>query len=569
MKSTLHTAGARAGAAPLVTRRPVDALTIYAWLAGLLVIAAGIVFRSAVLQIYSALPSGFDGVYSFRARYLLDHGHLLTEPLTTYSYWSLGVNTELGFYLMEIILAGVTQLQRWSGLSPRLIHQVALSAGLVGLSLYLLLRGRPAAGAARYAPLVAALITLGTPVAIVYLGGWNSAYGWVLLLALTAVATSNLHTVWCRLLTLLIAISGPPLYHTFGFLLNVYVVLLWACLSLVGLRGRVASPLLVLAFYLAYQMYVSVQFFQELSTGVLDVLTLEFLARDTQKLAVAVAGADEAYLRYVHLVLWALLSVPILLVGLRYLGALRARRAGGAPADERDLAYSAAVVALAAAVVVLAVLFGLKFSVEFLINRGAEYLIVPAVLAFIAELRVRRGPRRLALLPLGAAALALSLFSFWVQAPTVRASNYIALAEAEGYAWLQGRLEPSEVVFTDFRLAGAFIADGHLRVVGVTGNRTEQTFELLDAIYYRSTPATIGAALDRVRTAGEDRPPDYLFLSRQMLRNYPGLDGFGTHFQPAPEGFFAALDASPAWSLVFANEQSRIYQRRAAAQTSP
>lgn len=534
------------------------ALLAYAILMGALVGVAGIAFRSAVLQGYAALPSGFDGVYSFRARYLLEHGRFLTEPLPTYSYWSLGVNTELGFYLMEAILAGVLQLQRWSGLAPRTIHQVVLSAGLIGLSLFLLLRGRAQRHAALHAPLVAALVTLGTPVAIVYLGGWNSAYGWVLLLALTAVATSDLHTVWCRLLTLLIAVSGPPLYHTFGFLLNIYVVLLWACLSLVGLRGRVASPLLVLACYMAYQMYVSVQFFQELTTGVLDVLTLEFLARDTQKLAVAVAGADEAYLRYVHLALWSLLSLPILLVGLRYLAALRARLRGAASAD---MAYPAAVTAMSAAVVVVALLFGLKFSVEFMINRGAEYLLVPAVLAAIAELRVRRAAPPRYLLPLGAVALALSLYSFGVQAPTVRASNYYTMAEAEGYAWLAGRLAPDEAVFTDFRLAGAFIADGHFRVLGVTGNRTERTFDLLDAIYYRSTPATVGSALDSVRTTGEGRAADYLFLSRQMLRSYPGLDGFGTHFQPAPAGFFAALDASPDWRLVFANEHSLIYRR--------
>lgn len=534
---------------------------VYAIAMGVLVAIAGMLVRGAALRGYATLPAGFDGVYSFRARYLLEHGRLLTEALPTYSYWSLGVNTELGFYLMEAILAAVMQLQAWTGLGPRLIHQLLLSGCLIGLASFLLLRGRPQATAVAQAPLVAALITLGTPVAIVYLGGWNSAYGWVLLLAVTVVATSGLDTVWCRLLTLLIAVSGPPLYHTFGLLLNVYVLLLWLCLALVGQRGRVVSPLVALVCYLAYQLYVSVQFFRELTMGLRDVLTLAFLGRDTQKLAVAVAGADEAYLRYVHLALWSLLCLPIAMVAWRYVGALRARWGGKGEAGQADLAYLAAATALGAAVALVAILFGLKFSVEFMINRGAEYLLVPAVLAVIAELRLSRGGRRLYLLPLGAVVLALSLFSFWVQAPTVRASNYYSLAEAEGYAWLRERLAPEDVVFSDFRLAGAFIADGHFRVVGVTGNRTERTFELLDAIFYRSTPASVGAAIDTVRTDGEGEPPRYLFLSRQMERSYPGLDGFGTHFQPAPPAFFAAIAASPEWRLVYENQHSLIYER--------
>lgn len=558
------TLGKRSGAprpVRLATGWATGGLIAYAVVASVLVAVAGILFRSAALQIYSPLVAGFDGVYRFRALYLLEHRRFLTEPLATYSYWSLGVNTELGFYLMELVLAGVIQVHRWIGLPIRTIHQIILSTGLITLVQFLLLRGRLQAWAIVGSPLVAGMITLGTPVAIIYLGGWNSAYGWVLLLAVTAIATSNLHTVWCRLLTLAIAVSGPPLYHTFGFLLNVYIVLLWVCLNLVGMRGRVASPLLIVVCYLSYQVYVSVQFFRELSTGLIDVLTLEFLGRDTRKIAVAVVGAEEAYLRYIHLVIWALLSVPILLVVLRYVGAFRAGKAG---AERADLAYVAAVTAMSGAVAMIAVLFGLKFSVEFMINRGAEYLIVPAVLATITELRLRRGAGRLYLIPLGVTVLALSLYSFTVQAPTVRASNFIGVAEAEGYSWLKGRLRPEDVVFTDFRLAGAFIADGHFRVLGVTGNRTEHTFDLLDRIYYHSSPATVTAAIDRVRTTSEDRPADYLFLSVQMLRNYPGLDGFGTHFQPVPARFFAVLAASPDWELVYENAQSRIYQRRTA-----
>src|SRR6266542_237898 len=171
--------------------------------AGVLIGFLGIVFRSVSLRMYSPLPADFNGPYYFRAKYLVEHHHFLVDQLHTYSYWSGGVNTQLGFYLMEAILGGVLRLSSISGIQPTLLHQVALTSALITLTTLLLAGGKGRNFRVSDVLIVTALITLGTPVVINYIGGWNSAYGWLLLLGVALASTSKLAPSWKLVLTFL------------------------------------------------------------------------------------------------------------------------------------------------------------------------------------------------------------------------------------------------------------------------------------------------------------------------------------------------------------------------------
>lgn len=539
--------------------------------AGLVAIAAlvggcGVIFRGFMLRTYSPLPTGFDGPLVFRQKYLLEHHHFLPSSIPIYSYWSSAVHTQLGFYLMDSLYAAVLQISRWTTLQSSLIHQCILTVALISLGLGLL-RHRNGAKRAYWLALldvftISALVTLGTPIVINYLTGWDEAYGWVLFLAVTFVAVSNLPSRWKLLLSFMLTLMGPPLYHTFGFLLVTYVVMLWLLGRLIGLRHIVVSPLPVLVCYVSYQIYVSTQFFGELMKGVRDVVTLSFLHRDPIHLSIAVGSVKAGWfdLRYVNLTLWALLSLPILVVAWRYITYTRAHITK--PRETRadgELVFMAATVASSLAVIMLALMFGLKFSVEFLINRGAEYLIVPSSLAVIAELRHRGWYSAAYVYFLVGAILSLSIFSFGVQVSTVTSSTYLTRTEASGYAWLARHITVDDVVFTDFRLSGPFIADGHFRVVGITGQGRENTGALLRDIYYKSSPRSITRAIARIKTYHDGQAATYLFLSTLMMRDYPGLNGYGTHFHPVPRRFFIALSRDPDCALVYSNAQIRIY----------
>lgn len=525
----------------------------------LLVAVASIAFRTIAFRGYSGLPTGFDGPMVFRQRYLIAHGWFLDHAVSTYSYWSAVVNAQLGSFLMELINAVMLWLNQLTGIPTRLLHQLVLTPVLIGVATALLVQQRATKPHLSEFAAVAALATLGTPVVINFLNGWNVAYAWCILLLFTLIYISKLPVSVRLLLTLGLTFIGPPLYHTFGFLLTTYALTLWGFSALIGLRRVTGSPLTIIVYFLTYQTYVSVLFFGALLKGLSDVVSLNFLKRDAPVIAVTPINTGLINLQYLHLALYAMLAIPVGIAVLRFAKLLLARRRGIEPAD--DPRMLAAISALALAIGVFAVLFGLKFSPEFMINRGASYLIIPALLAMINELRCRRRAYRYVYL-ITLLAVSASLYSFAIQAATSHAATNLTHAEEEGYTWLRERMRPEDVIFTDFRLSGPPIADGHFRVVGITGEGDEQTNKLLDTIYYQSNAATITSAIDQLRTEHEGHPADYLFLSVLMEHDYPGLNGYSSRFAPAPASFFSALDNSSDWRLVFQNEDTRIYQRR-------
>jgi hypothetical protein len=383
------------------------------------------------------------------------------------------------------------------------------------------------------------------------------------LLAITIVYISELPSVWKIGLTALLTMIGPPLYHSFGFLLVTYVILLWILGGSTGLRQVVVTPLTVGVYYLIYQVYVSTLFFGTLLRGLKDVLSLNFLRRETPVVAVSQLMVAGINLQYLHLVVYGLLSIPVGIAALRFVRYLRQTRVNEPPAAQApaDVKYLIAITAMSGAITIFALLFGLKFSLEFLINRGASYLIIPAVLAIIYELRNR--PKHYAYVYLIAAvAVGISVFSFSVQSTTSHRSTHITHPEAEGYVWLKSRLREQDVVFTDFRLSGPFIADGHFRVLGITGEGKEDTKQLLKDIYYESSSTTLTSAIGQIKTYHEQRPADYLFLSSLMGQDWPGLDGYSSRFRPASPRFFAALAASTDWELVYHNTEVFVYHRK-------
>jgi hypothetical protein len=530
----------------------------------LLIGVCGIMYRVWAFRMYSSLPTGFDGPMLFRQKYLLEQHSFLLHPVTTYSYWSSVVNAELGSYLMELINALVLQLSQWTALQPRLIHQSILTSLLICLACALLRRGSSTRLAGLSIATVAALITLGTPVVINFLNGWNVAYAWAVLLAVTLVYVSDLNQTWKLGLTTAFAMIGPPLYHSFGFLLTVYVVVLWLATRLLKPGSSVVSPPTVLVYYLIYQVYVSTLFFGTLVRALKDVVTLDFLRREAPIIAVSKIQTGPIDLQQLHMVLYVMLAIPIAIALVRLIRyVLQMRR--GVPATGENIAdnqrYLVAIVSMSAAIVVYALLFGLKFSVEFLINRGASYMIVPAAIAVIDELRCRRRFYWY-VYPLTIVAVAISVYSFGVQATTSHASTNLTLAEAQGYQWLHDRATPEDTIFTDFRLSGPFIADGYFRVIGLTGEGNEPTKQLLNDIYYASTSGSITAAIDRVRTYHEGRKAKYLFLSKLMVQDYPGLNGYSSRFEPVPASFFQVLDASAQWNIIYQNEHMLIYERK-------
>jgi len=545
----------------------------------------GIVFRSYALRMFSDLPTGFDGPLMFRRMYLLEQGKFLIERLPTFSFWSNGVNSQLGIFLQEIVYAGVLKIGYSLSIQPKIIHQLILTPVLIILANILLLRRWVNRPRIIDIVIVSAMVTLGTPVVITYLSGWNSPYGWILFLAITLVVMSQLNPTWKVGLILVLFMLGLSFYHTFGFFLLIYLILLWIFSSISINRVLVFSPLLLIILYFTYQMYVSSLFFSTIAGGIEDIFSLNFLVRDLIRTSGLLTTHPElVYLRYLNLILYSLLLIPISIVTVRYIRRvsrnyreqkslnqqgtyflkfiidplLGKTRISTDQESHDEFSYLSATVASAGAVLAIAFVFIIKMDITLMINRTAEYLILPALLAVITELRYQR---RAYIYPLMILILSISIFTFWKQSSAAQIANYITWPEAEGYTWLSQRLDEDDVVFTDFRLSGPFIADGHFRVLGITSQGDEDTRRLLKEIYQESSARTITTAIDQIRTWEEDQPGDYLFLSTQMLNDYPGINGYGTQLGRVPPSFFQALDESPDWELIYNNTEARIYRR--------
>lgn len=557
---------------------------IFAVLIAIMVGVSGLAFRGYTLRLYSDLPSGFDGSLFYRRVYLLEHAQFLTTNIETYSFWSNGVNMRLGIYVQELIYAVVYAISGVTNITHRWINQILLTTGMIALSNLLLLQNRNHLKAKSGVNLFDVLIvssfsTLGTPVVINYLTGWDSAYGWVLLLALSVVVTSRLRPGPKICLSFFLTALGPPLYHTFGFFMICFISFAWLFGKLAKTPKFLISPLPLIIYYLTFQIYVSTEFFKSIASGVADILTLHFIARDL----VSTSGTLAVYnLRYLHIIIWMLILVPIIFGFLRFVAVIidswniriqvscppveqilqRIKNLEGEPITGQvaaELPLLSLCIAACCAVFLLAIIFAMKFDLTLMINRGAEYLFIPALLSIIYELR-NRGKGKTLIYSTVSCAILLSLVSFWIQARTIQSSNYITTDEANGYYWLEGRISPEDVVFTDFRLSGPFIAHGHFRVVGITGQGVENTRQLLKEIYFDSHPATISQSIRSITTAKENQAANYLFLSKEMLNDFPGINGFGTQFGKVSENFFVSINQSQEWTPVFSNDDILIYQ---------
>jgi hypothetical protein len=552
-------AGATSLEAPAKLPGPASTRSV-AWIAGAVTVALiGIAIRVWAFSPFSELPSDFNGPVAFRARYLATHHWFLLHNVHVPTYWSGGVNTRLGFYLYEAIEAAVYLIARATAIPESMIHQVVLEAALCGLVCAVVLWQSRSRGLVVEVVCVSAIATLGTPIAINYMTGWNIAYAYVLLLVATWVFLADMRPQLRVGTLLLLIVVAPALYHTFSFAFTIYCLLLWVLSTLSRSERALPSPIAILVIYLCYEVYVGTQFFGNIIKSTVNILTLQFLHNKAVDVAIASVSEGSINLRYVHLLIYGALATSVALVAFLTVRDIYYFRKIGRPLPKERHTFGIAITAMGFSVLVLSVAFGFQFSLEFLINRGASYLNVPAALSILYWLRYYRSLRVWVILCV-VAITTLSGAAFVLESRTVYATNKITNSEASGFNWLAHRLHQRDVVFTDFRLSGPFIASGHLSVIGV-GSGELNTVHLLHEIYYGHNAAKAVHGIESLRTYGDHRSADYIFLSYGITRNYPGLTNYGGHFPPAPRSFFKMLASAPGWKVVYDRHGTLVYKR--------
>lgn len=146
-----------------------------------------------------------------------------------------------------------------------------------------------------------------------------------------------------------------------------------------------------------------------------------------------------------------------------------------------------------------------------------------------------------------------------------RPTTYLTFEEKYSADWLLKNIQLNKSVFTDFRIAGYFVGNHHLRVMGV--NDIDQpplnrTIKLIDSIYYSSNGNNAKLALEEIRLKNNNQKMNYLLFSDQFTKMIPGIKLYDYAFKPAPKNFTEKYDKTNFTFHIYDNGKSYIYYVR-------
>lgn len=142
-----------------------------------------------------------------------------------------------------------------------------------------------------------------------------------------------------------------------------------------------------------------------------------------------------------------------------------------------------------------------------------------------------------------------------------RPTLYLTFEEKQSADWLIQHIQTEKSVFTDFRVAGYFVGNGHLRVTGVNNIDNpplNKTIELIESIYYSNNGTEATLALDKVRLKN-DQKMNYLLFSNQFTKKVPGIKLFDYAFKSAPKNFTEKYDMTSTTYRIYDNGNSFNY----------
>ena len=520
---------------------------------------------------YYPIPGSFRAYSVYDITYILQHGHELASSsgliLTPYSS-----NVLLGSQdVLRIKLEAAVIMML--GLGPadlRTYYAFAFWGPLVlfpliSLALYRLLCqvNRTSASYPAYLSLLAfCLLGSFTIMMVTYHGEANTATGYTFLFAaFYGILAKPESKAFGRVMFFVFSLLVILLYHTAAILLGSIAI----TMALTGLRQKQPTDapytrgmmVAVLCMVVSYFMYVSVSFFRLFAENlgtVPDLLSFLF-AQDSNAaprgtvLSGLLSKGDNAFqLRM------AILSLATALpVGLFLLMALTG--------------HLARLVDRAARQVIAPWLLGLiPFSIGLFLWAGLSGLLwkdgefgsVFCTVALAGLLASRmRAKFRLLLCALALFCIVLSCFQY------VAYERYgpsdLTYAEQDAAVWLAAQAKPTDVVFTELRLAAPLIELNHLAVTGINDYAyPAATRQLLAAIYYGSDPVAALRGLQRIAVPPHTRLR-YLLFSRRDEHDLPGVEGFDYTFRGAKAGFYEKFGQIQGFSQIYDNGTAVIY----------
>ena len=372
---------------------------------------------------------------------------------------------------------------------------------------------------------------------------WNNLTTAYLLMSLSLLLTLNRKFSLRRALcTLLLSIVTTLVYYTAALVL----LLIFLSLTFVELvKGRRLDLNLVLASIIYTTL--TVIYFQvigfKLPFAMINILIKKRLPTRLSKLKV-----EETYTR---------IGVPrwwLALYGINAVTALLPILLLLLPRARRPLSFSNGLKWL-----LILVLMVLSFwewgGLRGAIVRTMEYspLILALSLADVYHVAYKRRPLLLLVRSLLLMAVLTATLTYLTNKYIMPA--YITREEWNGILWYASLPRSDKGgLFTDFRLGTTFILFGELKVTGVMGAGAND-FNLLQRIYYDVDPYEAWRTL-----LNNGEGVNYLFLSRGMTKDYPGIVGWWRQFRPMPKVTLENYNNFPAFDKVYSNDGCYFYK---------
>ena len=497
----------------------------------------------------SAAPASFSGPWAYQYYGILKTGGSSVEP-PVYSPFSSGTTPQRGEVLYiryEAILALITGDDRFAGtlITASLAESISLTAifllvGWMWGRTYQPDRGGPHE---RTAILSAIVFAAGTPTVILYLIGWNAPYGWYFVILTPYVLSKTFAKTRFRFLSLFFVAIVYSVYTTPALVLTILIV------GLGIFRGGSWSRLAVFSgvYGVAYIVFLSQLLFGTI-VKVPNALSAVLQFEDRASGLSFIAG-NPLPIRILDFAVFGLVAAPLVALVL-------SRVSGSRPTSDTRTTY---------AYVFCLAIFGLGAAAELGIVSGvfrtSEYVALFSMLLIPAAFRTVRPKARRVVAGMLAAAVLLSVCAY-VLSPTL-GGQYLSLQEATGTSWIVQHRQDDAVVFTDFRLAGPLVAQGYLRVVGVSdvGSSPSIVNNLLTNIYYSESPCLAEKSLLSVRTEVTNQTASLLMFSTRMTDLFPAIRGYDYSYQPAPENFASKFASLPSLAEVYSNGETTIYAR--------
>lgn len=136
----------------------------------------------------------------------------------------------------------------------------------------------------------------------------------------------------------------------------------------------------------------------------------------------------------------------------------------------------------------------------------------------------------------------------------------ITYAEESASYFLSTKIDESNVVFTDYRIAAPLLASGHFKVTGIdmiSTKKINSELESLNHIYWDNNSESALFALKQIKVDGNHI--SHIFFSNQMTKQMPGIRTYTFNFKPAPSSFYVKYNINPSFNRIFSNGGCFIY----------